>query len=413
MKTAAMFDRDKWVEILMSMVKSPLRTFLTGFAVFWGILMLVILLGSGNGLRNGVENQFNDDAINSFWVRSGTTTIPYKGLKPGRRIQYENKDLQAVLDNYEEIDHGTGRIWFWLADIVHKGQSGSYRVMGVHPDHLILERTIMLSGRYINETDIKEERKVTVIGEQIVKELFKDKDPIGEYVKIWGVNFRIVGTFTDEGSEREKSVAYIPISTTQSVFTNDDKINMFMVTTGDANLQRTMEIRDELEEYLQTAHKVHPDDQRAVRVRNNNEEFEEVLSILRGIKVFIWVLGIMTLFAGIIGVSNIMSITVKERTKEFGVRKALGATPGSIVSMVIMEAIVITAIAGYLGLISGIGVLELMSSYIDHEFFKNPQVNLALCFTTLGVLIFAGIVAGWFPALRASRIKPVEALRDE
>lgn len=408
-----MFDRDKWVEILMSMVKSPLRTLLTGFAVFWGILMLVILLGSGNGLRNGVENQFNDDAINSFWIRSGTTTIPYKGLKPGRRIQYENEDLRTILDKYDEIDHGTGRIWFWLADIVHQSQSGSYRVMGVHPDHLILERTIMLSGRYINESDIKEQRKTAVIGDQIVKELFKDQDPIGEYVKIWGVNFRIVGTFTDEGSERERSVAYIPLSTAQAVFTNDDKINMFMVTTSDASLERTMKMRDEVEEYLKTTHKVHPDDQRAIRVRNNNEEFEEVISILRGIKVFIWVLGIMTLFAGIIGVSNIMSITVKERTKEFGVRKALGATPGSIVSMVIMEAILITAIAGYLGLISGIGVLELMAMNIDHEFFKNPNVDLKLCFTTLGVLIIAGIVAGLFPSLRASKIKPVEALRDE
>ncbi|MFZ6053305.1 ABC transporter permease [Halocola ammonii] len=408
-----MFDFDKWIEILVTMAKNPLRTILTSVSVAVGIFMLVILLGLGNGLQNGVQGMFDDDAINSLWIRSGTTTMPYKGMKPNRDINFTNEDYNMVLREVRGIEYATARVWIWGATVEYGRESGSYMVNCVHPAHAELERTIMTSGRYINQEDVENERKVVTIGQDIVDELFKGTDPIGKYIEIYGVTFRVVGTFKDEGSERENRVVYAPVSTGQKLFGRGNRINMFMASTGEQPLVRTMAMANEVELLLKERHMVHPDDRNAIRVRNNNEEFSNVISIFRGIDAFVWVMGICTLFAGIIGVANIMSIVVKERTKEIGVRKALGATPGSVVSLVIQESIVLTALAGLVGFMAGVLSLELVASFVNHDFFKNPEINLTISLATIGVLIVAGALSGLVPAIRAANVKPVEALKDE
>lgn len=408
-----MFDFDKWIEILVTMAKNPLRTILTSVSVAVGIFMLVILLGLGNGLQNGVQGMFDDDAINSLWIRSGTTTMPYKGMKPNRDINFTNEDYDMVLREVRGIEYATARVWIWGATVEYGRESGSYMVNCVHPAHAELERSIITNGRYINQEDVESERKVVTIGQDIVDELFKGTDPIGKYIEIYGVTFRVVGTFKDEGSERENRVVYAPVSTGQKLFGRGNRINMFMASTGEQPLVRTKAMANEVELLLKERHMVHPDDRNAIRVRNNNEEFQNVLSIFTGIDAFVWVMGICTLFAGIIGVSNIMSIVVKERTKEIGVRKALGATPWSVVSLILQESVVLTALAGLVGFMAGVGMLELVASFVNHDFFKNPEINLTVSLATIGVLIVAGALSGLVPAIRAANVKPVEALKDE
>ena len=408
-----MFDLDKWTEILVTMAKNPLRTVLTSVSVAVGIFMLVILLGLGNGLQNGVKGMFDDDAINSLWIRSGTTTMPYKGMKPDREINFTNEDYDLVMREVRGIEYATARVWIWGASVEYGKESGSYMVNCVHPAHAELERSIITTGRYINQEDVENQRKVAVVGEEIVKELFKGADPIGKYIEIYGVTFQVVGTFKDEGSERENRVVYAPVSTGQKLFGRGNRINMFMASTGDQPLVRTMAMASEIEFLLKERHMVHPEDRNAIRVRNNNEEFDNIVSIFLGIDVFIWIMGICTLFAGIIGVSNIMSIVVKERTKEIGVRKALGATPWSVVSLVLQESVVITALAGLVGFMAGVLTLESVARFINHDFFKNPEINLAVSLATIGVLIIAGALSGLVPAIRAANVKPVEALKDE
>lgn len=283
----------------------------------------------------------------------------------------------------------------------------------VHPDHRILENTIITEGRYINDNDLREFRKVAVIGVGVVNQVYKDIDPIGSYLNINGIPFKIVGIFRDEGSEREEQYIYLPITTGQRVFAGQDYINNLMVTTGDLTLEQSNELTEDIKLTLAKTHHFDPTDQRAVYVRNNNEEFQQIMNIIRGIKAFIIVIASGTIVAGVVGVGNIMTIVIKERTKEIGVRKALGATPGSIIAMVLQESIFVTSFAGYFGLISGIALLELLGPNIDSDFFVKPEIDVNIALGTTLLLVFAGALAGFFPAWRAARIKPVVALRDE
>ncbi len=410
-----MFDFDVWQEILDTLLKNRLRTVLTGFSVAWGILILIVLLGSGQGLSNGIEHQFRDDAVNSVWVRSGQTSMPYQGLPPGRYVQFTNADHDDIKSSIPAVDHITSRYFIrGNLTVVYRGQTSSYNVRAVHPDHQVLERTVMVRGRYLNPLDIAEYRKVAVIGQRVRAQLFRDASPLGEYIEVNGVPFLVIGEFTDEGSEGEQETIYLPISTAQRAFGGADRVGMIMMTVGDASLQESQQIATDLRQRVAARHDFDPADERAVFITNSIEHFERFRRLMGGIRMFLWVIGIGTLLAGVVGVSNIMMIAVKERTKEIGIRKALGATPWSVMQLVMQESILVTAVAGYTGLVAGVAVLEAMGRGIGGtDFFRHPSVDLGVAVTATLVLVASGAVAGFFPARRAAMVRPVDALREE
>ncbi len=410
-----MFSLDSWQEILDTVLKNKLRTILTGFSVAWGIFMLILLLGSGRGLSHGIEYQFRDDAINSVWVSSGTTSTPYKGMQPGRSIQFRNRDYDEIRGAVDRIEHMSGRFWIRGSTTVSFGrESGNFEVRAVHPGHRYLEKTIVRRGRYLNDLDIREHRKVAILGAVVEKDLFKGADAIGEHVVINGIAFLVVGVFEDEGGENEMQRIYLPISTAQRVFNGGDRLGQMMFTTGDATVDEGNRMVEEVRVILARRHAFDPEDKRAVFVWNNYEEFARFVGVMNGIRLFVWVIGIGTLLAGVVGVSNIMLIAVRERTREIGIRKAMGATPGSILGLVLQEAIFITGIAGYVGLVLGVLVLEGAAKGVSGaEMFRNPEVDLGIAAAATGLLVLAGTVAGFLPARRAAAIRPIEALRDE
>lgn len=409
-----MFDLDKWQEILATIGKNKLRTFLTAFSVMWGIFMLVILLGISQGLQNGIETSFNDDAINSIWVRSGKTSLAYKGLKPGRKIQYTTEDFNEVLRTIDGIEHATMRYMVWNAEVTYQNDYGTYPIRAVNPDHQFLENSVILDGRFLSNEDIISKRKLAVIGKDAKNDLFPDNDPIGKYIQIFGIPFKVIGVFEDTGSDSEMRYVYVPITIGQQIFGAGDNIDMFMLTTGTLPLHTTIQMSEKIEDMLKRKYTVAPEDEAAIYVRNNNEEFKEISDIMLAMKVFVWIIGVFTIIAGIVGVSNIMSVVVKERTKEIGVRKALGATPASVIGLILQESVFITALAGYVGLLMGVFTLEGLSNLIGkQEMFERPEVNFDVAIATLIIMVVAGAFAGFFPALRAARIKPVVALRDE
>jgi len=411
-----MFDIDKWQEILSTISKNKLRTILTGFSVAWGIFMLIILLGSGTGLQNGVENQFADDAFNSLWVYSNQTSIAYKGYNAGRRIQFKNADYERTKHTIKQADHISGRLYVSSANTTsYKNNFGTYSIWAVNPGNRFIENTIITKGRYINNLDIQNFEKVAVIGNIVKDDLFKNgENPIGQYIKIGNIPFKVVGVFNDKGGEGEMRIIYLPITTAQRVFNGSNNINQLMFTVGNASVEESKKIAEQVRSEMAQYHHFEPKDQRAVRVNNNLEEYMKVQNLFTGIRVFIWIVGIGTIIAGIVGVSNIMMIVVKERTKEIGIRKAMGATPLSIVGLIMLESVVITSLAGYIGLVLGVGLLELIKANIPpSDFFMNPEANIYVALTAMALLIFAGTLAGFIPARKAAAIKPIEALRDE
>ncbi|NNF70468.1 MAG: ABC transporter permease, partial [Acidimicrobiia bacterium] len=298
-----MFDLDHWQEILASIRQNKLRTFLTGFAVAWGILMLVVLLGSGTGLANGIEYQFRDDATNSIWVSSGTTSLPYKGLKAGRDVRFTNADYDSTKLEIDGVEHITARFYprGELA-ISHGKETGSFDIRSVHPDHLHLEKTLVARGRFLNALDVAEYRKVAAIGVEVEKSLFGESGrALGEYVKINGIPFKVVGTFRDAGGIGEESKIYLPISTAQRIFNGADRIRMFMLTTGSLPLEETERMADEITNALAQRHRFDPEDKRAIFVRNVNEAMQRFVNLMAGIRLFVWIIGIGTILAGVVG----------------------------------------------------------------------------------------------------------------
>jgi putative ABC transport system permease protein len=416
-----MFNLDRWREILDTLWRSKLRSLLTAFSVAWGIFMLVFLLGMGNGLQNGVQQEFADDATNSVWMFSGRTSIPYDGMPIGRRIIFTNRDVAAI-DRLTGVDKITGRFF------IGGGRGGApvqsrvgakvapYDVRSVHPDHLYLENTIMVAGRFLNDVDIKDKRKVCVIGEPVARFLFDTTDDIiGRWIEISRIPFQVVGLFTDEGGEGEREKIYIPITTAQTAFNGADHVHMTMFTMSpDVTVAESTRAARAAVEVLAAAHHFSAEDIQAVRVRNNVEQYENFLQIFLGIRVFVVFMGICSLVAGVIGVSNIMMIVVRERTREIGVRKALGATPSHIVTSIVQESVFITTIAGYLGLVAGIGALALIDRLLPPtDMFAHPEVDLKVALGATVLLVIAGALAGLFPARAAARVNPIKALRDE
>lgn len=411
-----MIDLDTWQEIFETISKNKLRTLLTGFSVAWGIFMLVILLGSGNGMAHGIEYQFRDDAINSIWVTAGQTSTPYRGLAPGRSIQFTNRDFDEVKDRVHGVEHATARFAIQGGTVVRYGnETGSFQIRSVHPEHRFVENTIIIKGRYLNAVDIRERRKVAVVGKLVVEALFVDGgDPLGREIEINGIAFKVVGVFDDIGNEQEQEMVHLPISTAQRTFNGQDRIRQVLFTVGDATLEESQVIAADVRQRMATRHQFDPEDLRAVFVNNNIENFQRFVGMMNGIRGFVWVVGIGTLLAGVVGVSNIMLIAVKERTREIGIRKAIGATPGSILRLVLLESVLVTSVAGYLGLLLGIVLLEGVTRAMPAaDFFRNPEVDLKVAVSATVLLVVAGAIAGFFPARQAASIRPIEALRDE
>jgi putative ABC transport system permease protein len=406
---------DRFNEIWTSISKNRLRTILTGFSVSWGIFMLIVLLGAGNGLKNGTKKQFAADAVNSISVSAGQTSIEYDGLPPGRRIQFTNEDY-LLLQKLQGVDKISARMNRWQGFVVsYKNKSSVFTIRGVHPDHKYVVKTIITKGRYVNDYDVRQKRKVAVIGHKIAQEILGEEDPLGKWVNINGIPFQVVGVYKDEGSENENSTVFLPITSAQLTFKGKSRISQVLFTMDTEDLEFSKSMALKVKNELAEQHHFSPADPRAVFVRNNFENFERIMKSINLIQLFIGVIGFMTIIAGIIGVSNIMIISVQERTKEIGIRKALGAKPMNIISMVVLESLFVTTMFGYIGFVSGIFTLETISKFIPDtaKGFANPTVNFELAVGALGLLIVAGSFAGLFPAIKAARIKPIEALRDE
>ncbi len=411
-----MFDRDKWQEIFSTIKKNKLRTFLTGFSVAWGIFMLIILLGSGNGLKNGVENQFASSATNAIWFWPGQTSTPYAGMQPGRFVRLRMVDYDAVYQNTPLIEHASARFNLHNARVSYQNQSGSYVVRGVLPAYYNIEKLEILEGRYINQPDLTHYRKTAVICKQVSEALFKNPDEaiIGKYIIINGIPFKVVGIFTDDNQNNQNSrLIYTPLTTTQRVFGNLTRIHEFQLTLANASIDESTLTEQNIREQIARLHRFDPKDQRALGSWNSLKNYMQFQQLFSSIRIFIWIVGIGTIIAGIVGVSNIMLIVVKDRTREIGIRKSIGATPWSIVSLILQESIMITAFAGYIGLMFGVGVLELLSKHVESDFFLRPEADFSTAISATIVLIFSGAIAGFIPARRAAAVKPIEALRDE
>ena len=406
---------DNLQEIYSTIQTNKLRTLLTGFSVAWGIFMLILLLGSGSGIENGIKNEFRNIATNSIWVNRGSTSKPYKGLQPGRQIEFTNTDYEDTRQTLPGVEHITARYYLWNNNLIsYKKEYGTFNMIASHPDHRILENTILIEGRLLNDMDQRQARKVATIGTEIREQLFKDQSPLGEYIIANGVAFRVIGVHSDEGWEGHLRLIYLPISTAQKVFGGGNTIHAVMFTLGQATADEGLAIEKMLRKKMAARHNFAPDDPKALRIYNSVEDFQKFIKLFAGIRMFVWVIGIGTIIAGIVGVSNIMLISVKERTREIGIRKALGATPRSIVGLILTESVLITSISGYMGLVGGVAVIELADAYLPRfDFFQNPQVDFRVAITALVLLITAGIIAGFIPARRAADILPVEALRDE
>ncbi|HKL36720.1 MAG TPA: ABC transporter permease [Salegentibacter sp.] len=415
-----MFDLERWEEIFDTIRKNKLRTFLTGLSVASGIFILVVLLGIGEGMRNGISQEFERDAANIIYVYTGVTSKEYKGLNPGRRIRMKNEDFNyATLKHQDDLEYRSSVFRIWNGVVNYGKESGSYRVEGVYPDYQFLENSGMIEGRFINYKDLDNFEKVVVLGNKVRNDLFKDsKDPIGEFVQISGINFKVIGVYTDPGGEREESRVFMPISTAQRVFGGANNIaNMAFTLAPEDNFKDALAASNrftaDIENQLKESHTIAPDDESAVNVNNTLEDAKRFYDLIAMIKFFFWGVGICTIIAGVVGVSNIMLIIVKERTREIGIRKALGAEPLSIVGMVLHESIFVTAIAGFIGLIASLLLLEFVGPFIETQYIANPAVNFNVALTTVFILVIAGAFAGFFPAWRAARIKPIVALRDE
>jgi putative ABC transport system permease protein len=406
---------DKIDEILHNIRNNKLRVLLTGFSVSWGILMLILLLGAGYGLENGVRRSFAEDAINSLWVHAGQTSLPHKGLRQGRRIHFRNQDLKEVSESVEEVDLISARFYLWGNNTIRFGDRASnFNVLGIHPDYQSIENIRMLKGRRLNLRDFEEVRKTAVIGKVVRSELFQQKRAIGKTIHINGVAFLVVGVFHDPGDDRQEETIFIPISTIQQVFSGNDRIHNMALTIKAEDVRSSLAVERKVINRLAARHEFDAADERAVFIHNTFEEYSKYMALFANIRTFIWIVGIGSIVAGIVGISNIMLITVKERTREIGIRKALGATPGSIIDMILTEAILTTLLFGYLGLVAGVVLLEAAAHLItDVDYFHNPEVNLWVAFGAMGLLVLCGTLAGIFPARKAAMIRPVEALRDE
>jgi putative ABC transport system permease protein len=418
-----MIDFDKWNEIMQALKKNRLRTFLTAFGVFWGIFMLVIMLGSGNGLHNAVFDNMGDFSTNSCFMWTQTTTIPYKGLPRGRRFNFNNGDTELLIQNIPEIKALSPRLEGWSNtggnNAVRGNKAGAFSINGDYPAWNVIDPVEITAGRFINDMDIKDNRKVIVIGSKVVESLFlKGENPIGQYVKINGIYFNVVGTFKSKKSggqaEEEEQNIHMPFTTLQKTYNFGDVVGYYAMVAYDDIPVDVVETKART--ILKSRHKIHPDDERALGGFNVAKQFRKMNGLFLGINTLIWIVGIGTLLAGVIGVSNIMLVIVKERTKEIGIQRALGAKPGKVISQIISESVFLTSLSGILGLSAGVWLVELINKSLDGgggDMFKNPEVDIHIATIALIILVVSGAFAGLLPASRAVSVKPIDAIRQD
>ncbi len=415
------FQRDSWQEIFATINKNKLRTFLTCLGVGWGIFMLVIMLGAGNGLKNGVMSDFSGVATNSFFMWAQKTSKAYKGMKPGRQFNYNNADYIAIsqvpeaniVSPLNQLGGHDGS-----NNVIRGLKSGAFEVQGAYPNYSQIEQVKIGDGRFLNEYDIKEKRKVCVIGSRVKEVLFKpDEKPIGQFIRINGVYFKVIGVSIatgngDQGRQQAQRIT-LPFSTFQNAFNFGDLIGWFAISSQPGVSAKTTE--DKVMALVRERHKIAPDDNMAIGHWNMEVQYNKVNGLFDGINFLVWFVGLGTLVAGVIGISNIMLIVVKERTREIGVKRALGATPWHVIAQIMLESVFLTAIAGLVGLWVGILILEGINSLIGTEvpMFKNPTIDIYIAVKALVFLICSGALAGLIPARKASMVSPVEALRSE
>jgi putative ABC transport system permease protein len=424
-----MFDRDRWQEIFSALKKNKLRTALTAFGVFWGIFMLVIMLGSGKGLENGVYDGMGGFATNSVFMWTQNTTVPYKGLKKGRWFNFNNNDTKMLREQIPEIESLAPRLQarFWNKEgqntVVRGLKTGAFNIFGDEPDFNKIDPVTILKGRYINFEDIEKCRKVVVIGTRVADLLFeKTENPLGQYIQVRGIYFMVVGVFKSQHNggqaEWQEKIVEMPLTTLQRVYSYGNQVGWYGITSK-ANVSVNY-VEDKAKALLKKQHTIAPEDNEAIGSENVEKQFIKINKLFLGIRALIWIVGIGTLLAGVIGVSNIMLIIVKERTKEIGIQRALGATPFNIISQIITESVFLTSIAGYIGLLLGVGVVELINMVLEktqeagsNMMFTRPEVDFNVAITSLIILIVCGAIAGFIPAKRAINVKPIEALRYE
>ena len=409
-----MFEKDLWNEIFQSIRKNKLRSMLSGFTIAFAILIFTLLFGMANGLKNTFESFFLDDATNLIYIQSGKTSLPYKGNQTDKKINFSNKDYEHVKSHYQEkIEFITARI-FKKFTAAYKGNKDSYTIRAVHPDHQYLENTNVTFGRFLNVADLQHKLKYVVIGRLVAKDLFENKNPIGKYLSLQGVSFKVVGVFEDSGGDNEERVIYMPVSTAQSTFSDNDYVNEINLTyKPKMNFEQAIAFSVLLEKELKERFSVAPKDQRAIRIRNTADSMKKTNQMLFVLGVLILFIGFGTLIAGVVGISNILVYIVKERTKELGIRKVLGAEPKSIVGMILLESILITIFAGYVGMFLGMSALQLIGDRLTDYFITDPSVDHGIVIGATLVLILSGAVAGYVPAQKAAKIKPIVALRNE
>jgi len=417
-----LFDKNTWQEIFGSISKNKTRTIITVIGVLWGIFIYIALSGSAKGLDNGFEKEFESIAINSMFAWSQNTSMPYKGYKTGRKIQLKLSNVKTLKNRIPEIQYIAPRnvkgIFGDLPGVVVRGQkSGSYPVYGDFPVLTkIAAKKIFDGGRFINDKDIQKARKVCVIGERTQKELFKkNESPIGQFVKIDNVHFLVVGVlkFKQGGGFDGDGDIFIPFSTYKKLYNTSDNVGWFAIAAYD-NVD-VMKVEEDVKSVLKSVHNVHPDDERAIGSFNLGEIFNKINGFAKGMTFLSLVVGIATILAGVIGIGNILLISVKERTKELGVRRALGATPREVRGLIILESVFLTIIAGVLGIIIGAGVLAIIGSLttdIDMP-YTNPTVPIPYVVGALFIMVILGTLIGLIPAQRAVSIKPIDALREE
>ncbi|PLW96773.1 MAG: ABC transporter ATP-binding protein [Marinilabiliales bacterium] len=419
-----MFNLDIWQEIFHTLQKNKLRTFLTGFSIATGIFMLVLLLGVSRGIQNGAQQNFMDQAQNSINIYGGRTNLAYKGTNPGKYIGLKNSDFPVLETAIREGHSFAYETYIPAMEIIsYRNNFGNFEIDPVSENFDELERIKMLEGRFINDADMKEKRKVVIVENKANKILNPKASLLGQEITINGIQFRVAGIFELSNFDFEEGGGriFMPGTTAQALFGSPDHLTQIGFVVDDMSLEESLEVERKITRILAARHNFHPNDLNALWINNNIENSKEFRKVFNGIESAIWLIGIFTLILGVIGVFNIMMIIVRERTKEIGIRKAIGASPSEVIKLILTESIFITALSGYLGMVAGIGFLEVISRFdIISEispnvamFIVDPQVDMTIAVSATLVLVFFGTIAGYIPARRAAKIRPVVALRDE